>query len=128
MKDMYDLREKLETEGWVVSLHVSSISSEAGDVDIMAAKNGSVVFINILQLKGNSSTIDTTSERRKMSRIINKASDGVMPQGRHPRDGVNGYFAIWKKGENVWFADHYNTGRIRYKDDHEMLMEVLNTV
>lgn len=128
MKDIYDLKEKLEAEGWVVSLHVSASNADSGDVDVMAAKNGSLVFFNVIQLKGHSSTVKTISERKKMNSVVNKASDNIIPAGKLPTGGANAYFAIWKRGRNVWLAEHYNTGRIRYQDSHDRLKEVLNSV
>lgn len=128
MKDIYDLKERLKEDGWVVSNHVSVKGIENNSIDMMATKNGGLGFFNLVNLESHSSTMSVVDQRSDLERAVGQAAGGTTPQGKHMKKGVNAYFAIWKKGHKKWFASHYNVVRLRYKDKHTPLSQVLNIV
>lgn len=126
MKDVYDLSDKLWRKGWVTSVHVNSGSEDRPKVDIMAVKNGSVAFFDVIQLESGGSTRKVVEEARNLRELVTRASDGQHSFGKHKPGSANGYFAIQKKNLGGWKIAHFSERMIRYKDSHPPFSKVID--
>lgn len=115
--DMVSLRERIKRAGWVSFIIAGSDVTDNKKPDVVAFKNGHVLFFKVVKLKGGSSNKNVREESRMLSTVVSNAA--MM------NSNFNAYFAITYENRDVWHIQNYSARNLNGKMNYRKLGQVL---